>query len=122
MRARQRVILTDADGSVTGVTVSQHMADIFDLDQTLLDRYYPAFRRFLSMLRAPEYEITLTLRAGDCAVFDNQRIVHGRRAFDPTSGTRILRGCYTDRGELRSRLRVLERDRAIVDRRPQGAS
>ncbi|MEQ9258869.1 MAG: TauD/TfdA family dioxygenase [Roseovarius sp.] len=121
MRARQKVIITDWAGAITGVTVSQHMAGIFDLDQRLLDRYYPAFIRFLKMLRAPEYEITLTLRAGQCVVFDNQRIVHGRRAFDPTSGGRLLRGCYTDRGEMRSRYRVLRRDGEIRDQKPQGA-
>jgi len=121
MRARQKVILTDSAGAVTGVTVSQHMADIFDLDQTLLDDYYPAFIRFLKLLRAPEYEVTLTLKAGDCVVFDNQRIVHGRRAYDPTSGARFLRGCYSDRGEMRSRYRSLRREGVINDVKPQGA-
>lgn len=121
MRARQKVIMTDARGEVTGVTVSQHMADIFDMDQRVLDRYYPAFHRFLTMLRAPEYEAHLTLKSGQCVVFDNQRIVHGRRAFDPTSGTRILRGCYSDRGEMRSRYRVLLRDGEIRDVKVQGA-
>jgi gamma-butyrobetaine dioxygenase len=121
MRARQKVILTDRQGQVTGVTVSQHMADIFDLDQRMLDAYYPAFIRFLQMLRAPDYEITLTLKSGECVVFDNQRIVHGRRAYDPTSGARILRGCYSDRGEMRSRYRALRRDGAIRDHKPQGA-
>lgn len=121
MRARQKVILSDRNGNVTGVTVSQHMAGIFDMDQQVLDDYYPAFIRFLKMLRAPEYEITLTLKSGECVVFDNQRIVHGRRAYDPTSGARFLRGCYSDRGEMRSKYRSLRRDGAIRDLKPQGA-
>lgn len=121
MRARQRVILADESGRVSGLTVSQHMAGIFDLDQTLLDDYYPAFQHFLKMLRDPAYEIHFRLKAGQCVVFDNQRTVHGRRAFDPQSGARLLRGCYTDRGELRSRYRVLVRDGRITDKRPQGA-
>ena len=121
MRARQKVILTDRHGQVTGVTVSQHMAGIFDLDQQVLDRYYPAFIRFLKMLRAPEYEVTFTLKSGECVAFDNQRILHGRRAYDPTSGSRFLRGCYTDRGEMRSKYRSLRRDGEIRDHKPQGA-
>jgi hypothetical protein len=43
MRARQRVIELDRHGEVSGVTISQHMADIFDLPQRVLDSYYPAF-------------------------------------------------------------------------------
>ncbi len=122
LRARHQVILTNARGEVTGVTISQHMADIFDLDQQVLDRFYPAFQRFLRMLRSDRYEIEFPLKSGECVVFDNQRIAHGRRSFDPTSGTRILRGCYTDRGELRSRYRVLVKDGYIRDFKQQGAA
>ena len=39
---------------------------------------------------------------------DNHRVLHGRTAFDADSGRRHLQGCYVDRDELRSRLRVLE--------------
>ena len=40
------------------------------------------------------------------AAFDNRRILHGREAFDPNTGFRHLRGCYVDRGEFDSRLRI----------------
>jgi gamma-butyrobetaine dioxygenase len=111
MRARQRVIEIDRRGTVTGVTISQHIADIFDLDQTLLDEFYPAFCRFGAMLRNARFSATFLLRAGDCMIFDNHRIVHGRLAYDRQSGERYLRGCYTDRGELRSKYRTI---RSIV--------
>jgi len=42
------------------------------------------------------------------AVFDNRRVLHGRQAFEPT-GRRHLRGCYVDRSEFQSRLRILEK-------------
>ena len=45
------------------------------------------------------------LNAGECIVFDNHRIAHGREAYSATSGERHLRGCYSDRGELRSAYR-----------------
>ena len=106
-RAHQRVIELDARGEVSGVTVSQHLADVFDLPQDLLDRYYPAFCKFLKMLRSPEFMNTFRLNAGECIVFDNHRVVHGREAFVATSGERHLRGCYVDRGALRSTYRTL---------------
>ena len=107
MRSRQRVIELDDQGAVTGVTISQHMADVFDLPQHELDRYYPAFCRFGRMLGDAKYLMRFRIRAGECIVFDNHRIVHGRDAYSATSGDRYLRGCYADRGELRSAYRIL---------------
>ena len=107
MRARQRVIELDTHGEVSGVTISQHMADIFDLPQNFLDLYYPAFHRFGRMLQAEKYVMRFRLNAGECICFDNHRVVHGREAYTATSGDRHLRGCYTDRGEMRSSYRVL---------------
>ena len=107
MRARQRVIELDHNGEVAGVTISQHMADIFDLPQRLLDRYYPAFVKFGRMLQQDKYVMRFTLAAGECISFDTHRIVHGRAAYSATSGERYLRGTYTDRGELRGIYRAL---------------
>lgn len=106
-RSYQYVIELDQHQAVSGVTVSQHMADKFDLPQTILNEYYPAFVRFLQELRKPEYLCQFRLQAGECIVFDNHRIVHGRAAYDNSSGHRHLRGCYIDRGELRSSYRTL---------------
>ena len=108
MRARQRVIELDENGAVAGVTMSQHMADVFDLPQKTLDEYYPAFHRFGNMLKERKYAMRLRFKPGECLVFDNHRIVHGRDAYAAQSGQRHLRGCYVDRGELRSTYRALK--------------
>lgn len=107
VRSRQRVIELDEHGEVSGVTISQHMADIFDLPQSFLDHYYPAFCRFGRMLQSDKYLMRFRLEATECIVFDNHRIVHGRAAYSATSGDRHLRGCYADRGEMRSTYRAL---------------
>ena len=106
-RSRQTVIELDQHGEVSGLTISQHMADIFDLDQSLLDDYYPAFCRFGKMLQEDKYMMRFLMKGGECMVFDNHRIVHGRAAYSATSGDRYLRGCYVDRGEMRSTYRAL---------------
>ncbi|MGR4001395.1 MAG: TauD/TfdA family dioxygenase [Alphaproteobacteria bacterium] len=108
-RARQRVIETDSDGSVSGITYSQHLADTFDLPQTLLDAYYPAFRRFGRLMQDSRYLMRFRLEAGQCVTFDNHRIAHGRTAFESGSGRRHLRGCYLGRGEVRSSYRIYAR-------------
>lgn len=107
MRSRQRVIELDRKGAVSGLTISQHMADIFDLPQSLLDDYYPAFCRFGKLLQDRKYVMNFLLQAGECITFDNHRIVHGRKAYEAASGQRYLRGTYTDRAEMRSTYRAL---------------
>jgi gamma-butyrobetaine dioxygenase len=106
-RSHQHVIELDATGAVSGLTVSQHMADAFDLPQDTLDAYYPAFCMFLKTLNGAKYLNRFRMKAGECFVFDNHRIVHGREAYTASSGDRYLRGCYIDRGELRSSYRAL---------------
>jgi gamma-butyrobetaine dioxygenase len=107
MRSRQRVIELDQHGEVSGVTISQHMADVFDLPQDVMDSYYPAFCRFGRMLQDDKYLMRFRMNAGECFVFDNHRIVHGREAYTATSGDRYLRGTYTDRAEMRGVYRAL---------------
>ncbi|MDY8110300.1 TauD/TfdA family dioxygenase [Fulvimarina sp. 2208YS6-2-32] len=107
MRSYQRIIELDRHGEVSGLTISQHMLDLIDLPQTLLDAWYPAFCRFGKMLQDDRYVMRFTLKAGECIVFDNHRIVHGRAAYSATSGERYVRGCYTDRAEMRSTYRAL---------------
>ncbi len=119
-RAHQRIIELDHKGRVTGLTISQHLQDDMDLPQELLDSFYPAFCRFLRMLREDRFLARFRLNAGECVVFDNHRVVHGREAFSAESGARHLRGCYTDRGALRSTYRVLAR-RGHDGRRPETA-
>lgn len=116
-RAHQRVIEVDHTGQVSGVTVSQHLQDTLDLPQAVLDDYYPALWRFLRLLQEPRFVSRFRLAAGECIVFDNHRVAHGREAFVAESGSRHLRGCYVDRGALRSTYRTLLRRLGSIDQR-----
>jgi gamma-butyrobetaine dioxygenase len=108
VRTKQLIIELDPNnGEVSGINFSQHLADVFDFSQREMDVFYPAFRKFGQMLQDAKYLMTFRLNAGECIVFDNHRIAHGRAAFIKGSGARHLRGCYVDRGELRSVYRVL---------------
>ena len=108
VRTKQLIIELDPNnGEVSGINFSQHLADVFDFSQREMDTFYPAFRKFGQMLQDPKYLMTFRLNAGECIVFDNHRIAHGRASFIKGSGERHLRGCYVDRGDLRSVYRVL---------------
>ena len=109
IRRRQTVITLDRDGVVSEVCWNAHIAGVFDMPPELMDPYYRGYRSFMALTRDPAYRIELTLRGGEMVVFDNRRVLHGRAAFDPSTGNRHLHGCYVDRGEMESRMRVLAR-------------
>ncbi|MGR3802006.1 TauD/TfdA family dioxygenase [Marinibacterium profundimaris] len=87
-RSRQTIIELDQHGEVSGLTISQRMLDVSDLDQELPDSWYPAFCRFGSMLQEEQYMMTFLMKAGECMVFDNHRIMNGRAASTAESGER----------------------------------
>ena len=68
---------------------------------------YAAYRRWATLLARPARTLTPPLRPGDCLVFDNTRIRHGRTAFTG-AGQRLLQGCYADLDGLASSLAVRE--------------
>ncbi|KAF1780279.1 TauD/TfdA-like domain [Phytophthora cactorum] len=67
--------------------------------------FYKAHRKLLEVLRRTETEFCMRLQVGDMMIVDNQRVMHGRHAFQ--GGDRALIGCYIGRTEFESRLRVL---------------
>lgn len=111
IRVREPVIVLDRTGKVTEVRYNAHIAGIFDMPHEIMADYYRAYRAFMARTRELRYRLSFELAPGEMVVFDNRRTLHGREAFDPASGARHLHGCYVDRGEFLSRLRVLARGR-----------
>ncbi|EAQ64271.1 Gamma-butyrobetaine hydroxylase [Marinomonas sp. MED121] len=109
IRSRKAVINLDDQGQVNEICFNPHLASTLDISPELMQAYYRAYQTFMKMTKNPEYKISVMLTGGEMVVFDNRRVLHGRDAFDPQSGARYLHGCYVDRGEFESRLRVLSR-------------
>ncbi|MFW2333455.1 TauD/TfdA family dioxygenase [Ilumatobacter sp.] len=61
-----------------------------------LDAYYLGRRWLTEWTNDPAHQVTFRLEPGDIMFMDNQRALHGRTAFDPTSGHRHLQGCYIE--------------------------
>lgn len=72
-----------------------------------IEEYTRALRKFTELAEAEENLFEYRLEEGECVIFNNRRVLHGRRAFDATSGERWLKGCYVDTDVFESRLRVL---------------
>src|SRR6266704_1403268 len=72
------------------------------------DPFYGACLAFAEILSRPELMVTFRLDPGDCAVFDNTRVLHARTAFT-AAGNRHLQGCYADLDGVASTLAVIGR-------------
>lgn len=76
----------------------------------LVEKWQEAAKAFKDTLEAPAHMVQFRMQPGDCVVFDNWRVLHGRRAFDTASGSRHLRGTYVEDQALTSTWLRLQRE------------
>ncbi len=111
-RCSAPVIALDACGEVIEVRHANFLRGPVDAAPQTMPAVYRAYRRFIRLAREPRFRVERRLTAGDMWAFDNRRVLHARTEFDPRGGARHLQGCYVDRDELLSRIRILERQPA----------
>lgn len=108
-RFRGTAIVTDSDDKIVEVRLANFLRGPIDVPSHQTISLYKAYRCFIQLTREAKFQLFQRLNAGDLVVFDNRRVLHARNAFNLQNGKRHLQGCYVDRDELLSRIRVLER-------------
>ena len=63
-----------------------------------------AAKAFSDRLEHPDNMLEVKLKAGQCVLFNNRRVLHGRRQFNTSEGTRWLKGTYIDEQTFHSRV------------------
>lgn len=109
-RFRSTVMVKDSNNDVIEVRLANFLRGPIDVPSHQTMALYKAYKCFILLTREPKFQLFYRLNAGDLVVFDNRRVLHARNAFDLQTGTRHLQGCYIDRDEHLSRIRVLERN------------
>ena len=109
IRTHKPVITLDHTGAIQEIRFNAHLVDLIDLPSDTIDAWYRAYRAFMRLTRDPAFRLSFRMAAGEMTAFDNRRILHGREAFNPATGNRHLHGCYVDRVEYDSRMRMLNR-------------
>ena len=104
------LIALNSDGDLEEVRFANFLRGPIEAPAGQMDAIYAALRLFQAMCRDPKYFIERRLAPGDMWAFDNRRVLHARREFDPQTGERHLQGAYVDRDEINSRWRVLSRE------------
>jgi gamma-butyrobetaine dioxygenase len=102
-------LVLDGQGALREIRFIPWLTAPLAAEPERFEALYLALRRFAELTRDPRFQVRLKLTAGTMSAFDNRRVLHGRAAFAPNSGRRHFQGCYLEREEIESRIRVLER-------------
>ena len=104
------VVLNDA-GAPFDIRATTFLRGPLNVDFADVEPAYAGLRAFQTLAASERFALRFAYEPGDLIVFDNRRVLHGRTAFDDASGRRALKGCYMERDEVMSRIRVLRRAR-----------
>lgn len=76
-------------------------------DPNTIKEFYHAFNVMEGIIHEEQLLYKYLMKEGDCVLFANRRVLHGRDSFDHTSGNRWLRGTYVGWDEIKDRIRIL---------------
>lgn len=109
-RASGPVIEHDPDGRTTGIRYNTWLRAPLVASLEDQARGYRSYRAFAEKAQDPRYQMIFRYQPGDLLAFDNRRALHGRNGYDAKGGTRFIEGIYSDRDDLYSAIRKLERN------------
>jgi trimethyllysine dioxygenase len=104
LRAEHPIIQVDARGELVQIAYNNYDRAPFSLPSARMTEFYRALKIFNAKINDPANEITMRLAPGTALLFDNWRLLHGRRSYQ---GYRRLCGAYLNKEDFDSKLRVL---------------
>ncbi|RAR63521.1 gamma-butyrobetaine dioxygenase [Onishia taeanensis] len=111
---RRPMIHLDAMGKMDGVHYSPRLDYLPLMDEESTKAFHRARRRLGELFAHADYEIQFALGDGELMMFDNNRVLHGRTAYDQNEGFRHLQGCYIDRDGPTGHFRaIVKQERAF---------
>ncbi|MDE0705158.1 MAG: TauD/TfdA family dioxygenase [Rhodospirillaceae bacterium] len=110
-RWRAPLVVLDGNGDPREIRATTFLRGPLNVDYDDVEAAYAGLRAFQTLAASERFAMTFDYAPGDLIAFDNRRVLHGRTAFDEAAGERALKGCYMEREEVLSRIRVLRRAR-----------
>ena len=103
------IIKTNKYNDIEEIRINLGAMGTLDIDPKIMNNFYDAYTLFYKQLHSKKFQIDFKLKAGDIFCFDNRRVLHGRKEFDPNSGNRHLQGYYIEKEEIKSKLNYLNK-------------
>jgi gamma-butyrobetaine dioxygenase len=93
-------ICVDDGGQLVEIHFNERTRGPLEVPAADMARVYRALAHFQEIALRPDLCVEVKMKAGDMVAFNNRRILHGRKAFDPRTGMRHLEGAYVDYDEI----------------------
>ncbi len=90
------MIQLDLQGELFQIRYSNRVEYVPLLSPERLAAYYRGRKTFCDLMNDREFVLEFRLKSGSLMMMDNHRVLHGRTAFDPQQGHRLLQGAYID--------------------------
>lgn len=99
-RKQKPVISLDSQGNISDIHYSPFtLPPIGFRDDIKL--FYLALDKLTQILQSRENKLITKMNPGDLYIFHNRRVLHGRSAYNATTSSRFLQGCYMDWDEIK---------------------
>lgn len=106
-RATAPLVQLDTSGRVQTLRFSNQLALPLHGSFDDVGEFYAAYQLLGKMIDSDHYKIAFRCSSGDLLTVHSHRVLHGRMAFDPTSGARHLQDVYMEYDDLMDRRNVL---------------
>ncbi|NND00255.1 MAG: DUF971 domain-containing protein, partial [Gammaproteobacteria bacterium] len=106
------LLTLDTDGKLKVFRFSNQLAQPASMAPEKMESFYRAYRKLGRLIEAEENKVQFKLGTGDMMVTNNLRVMHGRNAYDPSTGDRHLQLSYMDMDDVMSRIRMILKKRA----------
>lgn len=103
-KQKRPLLNTTEEGTLSEVHWSPPFQNIFPVPSADLRPWLEPAQLFDALINEESAMYQVKMNPGECVFFDNLRVMHGRRAFDASGGSRWLRGAYIEREDFVSRV------------------
>jgi gamma-butyrobetaine dioxygenase len=108
VQGQNPILSLDVRGQLKVFRYSNQLAQPARISSDTVERFYRAYQLLGRMLEDPNHMVEFRLNTGDMMATNNLRVLHGRKAFDPTTGDRHLQLTYMDMDDVLSRIRMIK--------------
>ena len=116
-RARAPIFVLNENNAIVGFRYHPRASAPFDVPSDLFPKVYAANKSLCELMFDPKNQARFRLENGDAVLFDNQRVLHARAAFDDVE--RKLKICSVSRERFHEKFRLLAHKLGYVEESEQ---
>ena len=99
LESKRPIFKLNSNKEIVQVSFNNYDRAAFRLENDLMIKFYEAIKKFDMMANSEKFQWRYILKPGELLIFNNWRILHGRKAF---KGSRKMSGCYINKEDFDS--------------------